>query len=332
MRVVKFAIAFLCLASSQDAYCAIEVYEGFDAGPTNGSISGRAGALSFGFGDGSVWDVVGLGTEQYLAGSGLSFGSGPTQLFTTGGAVQLSGRNNASQTMRPSRPLDVSIDDDIWVSWLINEQTPNPRTIFGVGVNNSPGGWDNNNQQFTVESSNFFLPNGDKSALISNGNDTAAGVPTPARQTIMFLTKIDVSANRVKQWALNSQQFDYFKATGGGLTETELDAASFGTGGQNVLQKMDQAGGASSAIESDDFLQLFAWSQFNSRGDRARFDEIRIASNPSGDVGGGLDDVTPLEYAAPLEPPFGGSVPEASSFVVWSLVVCTGLIASRTRR
>lgn len=315
-------IATLVLAAS-NAFATLHVYEGFDMGGANDTtngISGKAGATSLGFDAGSAWNNEGSGVNHYFA-AGLTFGSGASQLQTTGGLARLAGTTTGNTSKRPSRPLDVNLMGTLWGSWLIHPEAKASSRVWAVGVNDAPTGVDNSGLQYYSFAENNFISTNSLVSTVGNGAAAASGTTIPINATSMLLFKIaDVGGSSgaisIKQWVLNSGQFDYFKShdnlgnLDAGLSETELDAVTLGASATQVLQRLSTVITTPNAypqITDSHFMQIFTYSSAANVA-VARFDELRLAVNGSGAVGGGLDEVSPLLI-----------VPEAAAWRVWSL-------------
>jgi hypothetical protein len=111
----------------------------------------------------------------------------------------------------------------------------------------------------------------------------AAGVAYALNTTYLVLFEITNVAGpgNLNLWILTGEQFAHFKA--GGLTVGELDAATQGTGTENVLGKVSTT--HSGALPIVNTKNLIVRQSANDSG-TFRYDEIRLGTT--------LDDVTPV--------------------------------------
>ena len=298
----RSSIAALCAAAlivaflSSPASAALVVYEGFDAGGTAGSLTGKSGATSVGFDASSSWSSSNDGYET----AGLSLGSGANTLKVVGGNALIN--SFTFSVGLASRPLDVTVPGTAWGSFLASRISggDDEQDNFHLMVNQSNAGHDNNSE-FVISAEEFNSANGGMrgKSLSPSFPNYNVGAPINTGETYLVLFKATnlggtSGAVSLKTWMLSSTQFDNWKT--GGLTEAELDAAAPGAAASQVQQK----GSASHTptfyhrLTSADFLLLQTF-----KGLHGRFDELRMSNSASGDAGGGLDEVTPLAIPEP---------------------------------
>ncbi len=270
--VLAGLIAIGLMFTISDGVAAVIVYDGFDMGETSGGLSGKTSSTSFGL-DGS-WSTHGTpGTAQYLA-SGLTFGSGSTELVVTGGAARI---DNTSSAFAGYNGLNVSESGTIYASYLFqthSSRNDGENTFMVTGNSDvSHGG----KGEFTVQGS---VGGGLGRVRFTNNNGDNLGTAITANTTYMALFKVTPGSGNasIKDWILTSDQFDNFRA--GGLNESALDSASLGTGATSVLQR-GSLGNGSASFDSDKNLVLGVYKS------EATFDEIRFSNT-------GFDEVAPI--------------------------------------
>ncbi|WP_309385901.1 PEP-CTERM sorting domain-containing protein [Cerasicoccus frondis] len=114
------SIGFLCTLTATSTQAATLLYEGFDYGESDGSLTTTSG--------GAWTQISSAGTAEYVS-SGLSYGS----LVTSGGAAQTNTAWDGGTTKQfrfDFTDIDLSSANEVWISFLV--QTPG-----SVGTNTS---------------------------------------------------------------------------------------------------------------------------------------------------------------------------------------------------
>ena len=295
------AAVFLLVAMPYSAHSALIVYEGFDMGNTAGSLSGKAGATSFGF-DAAAWGNFGTsggGSANYET-TGLTFGSGSTTLVAIGGNARLN--SSGSNWTQISRGLNATVTGTVWGSFLTNRlvNSGSENDFLEVLVNQSSSGHDNN-AEFVIIADEYQSALGGvrgKNNPIWPSYNSGTAINDGETYLVLFkATNLGGTSGsaELKNWILSSSQFDVLKL--GGLTEIELDAAALGSASNQVLQRGSISytpGGAYPRLTAADVLMLQL-----GQGIHAQYDELRLSNAVHGLAGGGLDEVTPTSIPEP---------------------------------
>jgi autotransporter-associated beta strand protein len=258
--------AALCITTSD---AAIIYYEGFNYGAVDGSLAGQNGGTGFS----GAWTSGNPGITY--ASAGLSF----SDLSVSGGSVTATGTDGIGNAIF-YRPLTSTLSGVYYGSFL--SQVVNTSQFFisngmALGPQNTfPG----------TDGFGILAPfNADALAVNQGTSITFNGSTLNIGQIYLILFKIDAVANTTKGWLLSAGQYDTFKV--GGITEAELDAATLGTG-NNQLWARASVTGSESVIASHLNIYLNAFGGVSAT---LAEDEFRL-SNTS------LDEVSPRHGSA----------------------------------
>jgi hypothetical protein len=275
------------LIQAPAARASVLVYEGFDVtgGVDGTTLSGKAGATSTGFDSGSSWSVnlgvVGASSATYET-TGLTFSDVPVR---GGRAHLIAGGGSANSSADGARPLDVAATGTIYGSYLIHPVAipDNTQSINSILVgsqasvtNNDAGAqWD-----FQVNSDVYGSDNGGGRINGTTGAGDFANTGTPISVGTTYLVLYEMqnlvnsgsASQTLTEWILTASQYDNFKS--GGLTETELNGATVGPLGTNVLQRGSQTASLSANLTNADYFHIFSvLADANSQ-----YDELRISN------------------------------------------------------
>ena len=279
----QIALAGLAMVVTTTAQAGVIVYEGFTyAGQADNAPLGAA--FNGGTGLSGNWQ----GAGKYRS-TGLTF----SDLAVAGGCAQ----NGNSDIYY--RPLNVSKTGTIWGSFLFKSVgvVDNSDTLLSYIVSKQAGGTDYNaNTSFGVTPKRYQGTNGDIRLGGNTPNPTAlsnsGGTAVTQGTTYLVLFKVEnliasgaatATSQTITSWILSAAQYDNFKS--GGLTETELNAASQGGAATNVMQRTTLTATQKASFSVNDFLTV----QSNNTGDFMN-DEFRFSD-------------TSLAEVAPPEPP-----------------------------
>lgn len=282
------------------------VYEGFDCAATNNApLTGLAGATSIGFQGGSVWTNANVSRSSFRT-NGLALATAsPGLLARSGGAAYLRSGNVVWETGNTSRTLGVTANT-IWGSFLFRRETLTDYSGLSLMVTQGRTTSD------TEAGLNVAAEEWGKTRVGARVRGTEAelgGTAIDTGTTYLMLfkaTNLNAAAGNsaLRVWVLTATQFQTFRA--GGISETELDAATLGTGADHVLQRGECVRTSSPRPTFKDGDYLMLWSKINdiiqwapSYSVSGFFDELRI-SNAS------LDETLPLGPGIAVDNALGG--------------------------
>lgn len=287
-----FVTSFILLGyllSSSALPASILVYEGFDYGGTAQALAGISGAATGLTGSYSSGNSEG-GNMDYDP-TGLTFGD----LYTTGGHAALL-RSGSDSFFFSSRQMAAgSVTGTIYGSFLFQQESPESNDdvnglLFGpenttdstATVSFLTDTYRNEVQSIRVDpDNNGFFASGYEGAATGMASNSPGTNVTMALFEITNVGAVS-GTQTVSMWMLNVAQFTNFKA--GGLTLTELNSATMGSGSTNVLGRNSLTLNGDDgyiSLGNSDYLTLFSFRS------SYRMDEIRL-SNSS------LDEVTPI--------------------------------------
>jgi hypothetical protein len=274
------------------APAALVLYEGFDYGSTGGGLAGLGSAGSGWAGSWGVDTFTYFGSPSFAANyesGGLTF----SDLPVSGGNAFLS--SNWDGGVNAGREHSASVTGDLYGSYLFQRTaTPSSTANFAVfeggSLNISSSGG-----QFSIEPDAYASNNG---GVITNGGYSyASGSPISTNETYLMLFKLtnlgtSPATQSATMWLLRESQYDNFRP--GGIDESELAAASLGTGANQVLQRVTRTtGGTTTQFYSGALLTLENY-YFNAQ---ARYDELRISNASLNEVIGIPEPTTLLLVA-----------------------------------
>ncbi len=266
----KLVLAVACLMLTLAAsHAAIVIQESFDYGGSDGSLNGLGSAGSGWSGSWSTGTTTYTGSPSFnedYRSAGLTFSS----LAVSGGSAFLSA--NGDGFISAGRLHSASVTGTLYGSYLFRTANPSPTGLYslfegsGLGVGSANG-------QFAIEPDGYASSNG---GVITGGAYTyASGTPISANETYLSLFKVtNLGGSSVSQtatmWLLRESQYDNFLA--GGIDETELNAATLGSGASDVLQRATRTITNSASFSNGGMLTLQSYF-----GPSGQFDEIRIS-------------------------------------------------------
>jgi hypothetical protein len=281
---VPAIIAAFALGGFSSAQALVIVYEGFDYGPTPSLLTGLGNTTEIGL-QGTWTNNGSAGTTVDYAPIGLTF----SDLSVTGGLAQLNGVIAAAgdRTAAVGRQLNVLAQSGtLWGSYLFRPISDAQLRSVGSLLQGGVANMSDNAAFFSLAANEFNQNVGGVRISAGSGGNTAlatGGVVPSFNTTYLYVFRLDNvaspsgSTQSATAWMLNAAQFDNFKL--GGLDEAELNAATIGSLGTDVMQRVSltTTNGLTTpgTFDNTDFLRLFNFSggEFISQ-----YDEIRFAN------------------------------------------------------
>ncbi len=287
------ACTFLSVAQAQ-----LTVYDGFNY--SAGALAGNTG----GSGLSGAWSTE-SGTGLYqVANDGLTF----SDLLVSGGRIQVTTLGGAwTPSSRIARPLVTPITaGQTFGSFLYRRQTDVDLTTVGGVQFGAANASDNSHpaQFYTTEWQQAV------GARTDGGSTSVSGSSIPINQTflVLFSANLSPGAQTLDLWVMNSAQYDNLKT--GGITVSELDSATIGTGsGQLWAKSRDVA--TEATLRTMDHVKFMTFGGGSGVASMS-YDELRIGTT--------LDSVIPLDVEPPtvvsVTPPDGSTTAVEPDLVV----------------
>jgi hypothetical protein len=197
----------------------------------------------------------------------------------SGGRALATGANGIGNSVF-RRDLVLAVVGTSYGSYLSRVQASSDFVDIAVGHNGPGSGFPYMDQGF-VFATPISVNNGQALAVFAQGIHTCglggghpatSGGPLNHAQTYLTLFKIDAPAGTATGWVLNAAQFDVVKA--GGITEAELNAASLGSGANQIVARATQTQNACpiQAFTLEIFLNAFGGTSAT-----LSLDELRLS-------------------------------------------------------
>ncbi len=255
------------------------LYEGFNYGGTGGQLSAQSGS------------ALGLDGTSYTASSaityeaaGLSFGD----LSVTGGNANLPWHTSTAYVA--NRGVDFSITAGTLYSSFLFQAYSDGGSNNGISPVMFGSTQSDNTVELAAAGNTGSVTTTQFMGLKSYGVSTvASGSNMSLNTNYLILTEVTnmgaaaSESQTVNMWALSLSQFQNLKL--GGLTTTELNSATLGTGDSEVYQRLtytfEVVGSNNISLANTESMTLFSY--------RSKYlvDEIRIGNES-------LDEVTPI--------------------------------------
>lgn len=274
------------------------MYEAFDYGPNNISLTSINPTLNRGTGLSGSWNLVSRqGNRGSYISTGLTFGA----LLTSGGALRAEAQWSNSSVIH--RPISFSQVGTIFGSYLVSSgnrnRTIDPNTESSELIIGSPGqSAYYADLSVAVKAWNANPAVGGTKIGRSSGGSFFSGAPVTfsdsAPQTFLVLFKASglggaaKAQKALKVWILNAAQFAHFRSNpSDSLTEAELDAAGLGVNPGQVLQRGGKTTGLPADLNQSKVLRIAAAKAQSSFIWNVTYDEIRLSPYS-------FDAVTPI--------------------------------------
>jgi hypothetical protein len=302
LKYLVAAMASVSALSLAPAGANVILYEGFDMGATAGTLTGKSGATSVGFASGSTWTdhsdadaVTKVNAMDNYQTTGLTFSYMPV----VGGSASLAIVNAGGGGTRSdaARQLGFSATGSIYGSYLVKlaPTTHNTQDITAmiIGTKSNYGGVNQadafeNSFQMEVNADGFgteptppgtggFGAGRIHGDLAAANNFSTGGTVLSEGTTYLAIFKMtglgaSAQTQTLTEWILTADQYDNFET--GGLTESELNAATLGTASTNVQQR-----GTTSTTDNAQVLSAYYMHLFGALGANATVDELRISDS-----------------------------------------------------
>ncbi|MCF7730961.1 MAG: CotH kinase family protein [Akkermansiaceae bacterium] len=268
-----------CTLLAAPAQAALTAYDGFDYTPDE-VVVGKNGGSGFS----GAWVNEGTnGTGYVVKPDGLTF----SDLSVTGGRVQVQANGGWAASSRIGRDLSASASGQTYGSFLYRRENDNsPNTVAGLLVG-APAMADNDH------TAQFYPDEWQQNVGVRAGGDpvaTATGQPLAKGETflVLFSANLAAESQALSMWVLSRNQFDTFK--NGGLTASELNNASVGSGNTNVWARAT-ASGTFDPLGPTNNLKFMAFG--GADGIQVSYDELRLSKTS-------LADAAPRGIAVPI--------------------------------
>jgi hypothetical protein len=223
----------------------------------------------------------GLGTGSGFAGNwsgSTSFQYSPTSLSfsdlsTVGGSVSVPA--NVAQSIE--RPLAAVLPSSspFWGSYLFRINAAASDNSWTVGVLLGQSNDSDVVATYDAEAHSYSQPTAGARVEDANANTALPGSPLTTGTTYLYLFKANSGdlAQAMTTWVLTAAQYDTFKV--GGITEAELNAASLGTGANQVVDR-GVVNATGRTLDPASYLRLFAYFDPGMTIDRIRLSDVGL--------------------------------------------------------
>jgi hypothetical protein len=237
------------------------VIEDFDYGGATDGLSGKNGGIGFS----GQW----AGTATYaLTADSLTF----SDLSKAGGSVTISTSGSFERKLVTPMPLSGTF----FGSYLFRINNPNTSSN-GWTVSVLLGGSGDGDTQATYNAEAHSYNQDTSGARVENANGNAAmpGAPLTVGSTYLYIFKADPAniTQAMTAWVLTPGQFDNFKTAG--LTESALNAATLGTGANQVLERT-VVNATGRTLDAMPYMRLFSSSPMSTTLDRIRLSSTNL--------------------------------------------------------
>jgi hypothetical protein len=279
---VSAVVTAFALGSFSSVHASLIVYEGFNYGPSASLLAGLGNTTEVGM-QGTWTNNGSAGTTVDYSPAGLTF----SDLIVTGGLAQMNGviAGTGDRTAAVGRRLNVSAQSGtLWGSYLFRPMSDAAARSVGSLLQGGAANVSDNTAFFSLANNEFNQSVGGVRISAGSGGNAAlatGGVVPSLNTTYLYVFRLDniaapsASTQSATAWMLSEAQFDNFKL--GGFDEAELNAATIGSLGTDVMQRVSltTTNGLTlpGTFDDTDFLRLFNFSggEFVTQYDEIKF-------------------------------------------------------------